>query len=251
MTNRELYSDGLGPSRTHAWDKIISEYQPQRQTRGVVSCFSQPTPKNCFVLSITSPWDQVHWPIYNRASATKAKAAKLLTAAMLLAEDYYLEISSANHDIILSKNLWWRNFKTDAFVSASFHGTIGFEDMQYDDMPAKVCYSAYNEVAVVGSRNGFCHFVDQTQGWPATLTSLRPTCSKFDKAVARALVNEDIAAPFGHLGNLPQIHNVLDDDIFNIRYRNRDEEEENDQVCSLRRSIYSMPDTSEIKWIYG
>jgi hypothetical protein len=234
------------------WAKTLSKFMPDRQVSEITPCFKRPTPvtQNA-ILSVTFPWDQVHLIVPNQHHTVRNKAAKVLTSAILFAQEFDLNLYDIEGHLVLDKYLYWRNFDTDVFVTASFRALIQFEQTQYEDMPAPLCCDIWWEVAVVGSEKDVNFCTNEKHDSVKSISSLKAACREFDSALKKSLSRKSINAPFCHMSDLPRIQGVSDQDVFEVTYFDRDKNQKSDQICFLRRSIYSMPERLNLKWIYA
>jgi len=195
------------------------------------------------------PWDQVHFATRSHSNITKNRAAKLLKDAIELSIDFDLLLSSNGYELELSKRLYWKNFDTDTFIDAKFSATLGFEDVQFDDMPANPSFSLWGEIALLGEDDNRLFTIEENREYPNSFGIVKTACRQFAQKLASGLNHPDLKAPFGLIQDLPYLQNVNDHDIFEVTHIDHDGEVHEDQICYLRRSIYSMPETGGVKWI--
>lgn len=238
--------------KTPKWKKHLDSWRPDLiEKEIIVPCFERPIEKvGNNVLTATLHHDEISLEAPSTSARMLEKTAKVLSTALELAYDYDLEITGFEDtgSIELFRSCFWKNRKTGAFLTANFSILLQFEPARGYEQNVGLYYQYIDDSAVI---NGRYELRSKQLEEPKSLAGVRSRCKNFYEFMQKARVHPDIMAPFGRFDDLPAIRGAGGKDVFYIRYIDREGREVSDRFCFLTRSIYSMPECTEIKWIEG
>lgn len=228
----------------------LDAWRPELQVEPITPCFRRRVDTEFPYITATLHHDEIAFSASAYSARSIDKAAKLLTEALSLSDKYDLELRGDDNASSLSlfRDMYWKNHHTGAFLVANFRVDICFEPTSADCIDANPYFDLLMDAAVVHGR------YDLQAPWgenPKNIVGLRSVCEKFYKFMEKARLHPDILAPFGRFDDLPLLPGVQENEIFSVAYRDREGVVVQDRFCNLRRSIYSMPESENIKWIEG
>ncbi|SDE79756.1 hypothetical protein PUH89_01660 [Rhodobacter capsulatus] len=237
------------------WAQVVDTHNASYSGEEVEPCFKTPDPLGAsFFLTVDFPWSEIKFGVESRSGKVKNQATDLFIQMIQLAQDCDLWVDASGFEIKFSKYLRWTNFETDTLVAADFNAEIGFQEGDYEGN-WRPYFIAHGEVAIIGERREELYSFTSDEistvenPFPISKTRLISQCKKFARIVDGALKRSEVSAPFGRLSDLPAIPHTSPRDIFDVVYIDRHGELVRDQLCNLKKSIYSLRSDAEISWI--
>ncbi len=228
-----------------------------RYNNNVRPCFQRKKPDGDFILTVTTPWDEYHLCPENNSAGNKVRATKKISELLQIATDYDLYFSMSEGVLCISHSLYWNNFETGSCILSDFVAEVGFESTQYNDQIAPFRFSIRSEVKLeysdeTGEDIQELPIADwRDTGEVKSISQIRSAANLYHKTVLTALELPNFNAPFRELADLPGIKGIPLNQVYSVSYEDYEGNLVNDRICHLRRSIYSMPESEPIEWIFA